>query len=80
MTAAVRSLQLMFDDMYIRMLDAHKGATHLKDLWLLLATYIERSAHELAAIKDDQALLIFAMQFQSVVMPWLEIKVKRLSY
>ncbi|KEZ69101.1 binary cytotoxin component, partial [Pseudomonas syringae pv. syringae FF5] len=76
LTAAVRSLQLMFDDMYIRMLDAHKGATHLKDLWLLLATYIERSAHELAAIKDDQALLIFAMQFQGVVMPWLEIKGK----
>lgn len=76
LTGAVRSLQLMFDDMYIRMLDAHKGATHLKDLWLLLATYIERSAHELAAIKDDQALLIFAMQFQGVVMPWLEIKGK----
>ncbi|KMY00569.1 binary cytotoxin component [Pseudomonas syringae KCTC 12500] len=76
LTGAVRSLQLMFDDMYIRMLDAHKGVTHLKDLWLLLATYIERSAHELAAIKDDQALLIFAMQFQGVVMPWLKIKGK----
>ncbi|PBP80346.1 binary cytotoxin component [Pseudomonas syringae] len=76
LAAAVRSLQLLFDDMYIRMLDAHKGATHLKDLWALLAAYIDSSANELAAIRDDQALLIFAMQFHGVVMPWLEIKGK----
>ncbi|MDU8502367.1 alpha-xenorhabdolysin family binary toxin subunit A [Pseudomonas syringae] len=76
LAAAVRSLQLLFDDMYIRMLGAYKSATNLKDLWILLAAYIESSANELAAIRDDQALMIFAMQFQGVVMPWLEIKSK----
>ncbi|MCF5470094.1 alpha-xenorhabdolysin family binary toxin subunit A [Pseudomonas syringae] len=74
LAAAVRSLQILFEDMNIRMLDAHQSATNLKDLWALLAAYIESSAHELSEIKDDQALLIFSLQFQGVVTPWLEIK------
>ncbi|MCI3946870.1 binary cytotoxin component [Pseudomonas syringae] len=74
LAAAVCSLQLIFEDMNIRMVDAHKSATNLKDLWNILAAYINTSVNELAAIKDDQALLIFAMQFQGVVTPWLEIK------
>ncbi|RMU58275.1 hypothetical protein ALP29_200492 [Pseudomonas syringae pv. avii] len=40
----------------------------------MLAAYIDSSANELAAITDDQALMIFAMQFQGVVTPWLEIR------
>ncbi|RMW20229.1 XaxA-like binary cytotoxin component [Pseudomonas syringae pv. tagetis] len=74
LAAAVRGLQSMFEDMDIRLNDAHQSATDLKDLWALLAAYIDRSADELADIKNDQALLIFALQFQGVVTPWLEIK------
>ncbi|WP_148193733.1 alpha-xenorhabdolysin family binary toxin subunit A [Pseudomonas syringae] len=74
LAAAVRSLQILFEDMNIRMMDAHQSATNLKDLWTLLAAYIDSSADELAAISDDQALLIFAIRFQAVVTPWLEIK------
>ncbi|GGJ29236.1 alpha-xenorhabdolysin family binary toxin subunit A [Pseudomonas avellanae] len=74
LAAAVRSLQILFEDMNIRMMDAHQSATHLKDLWTMLAAYIDSSANELAAITDDQALMIFALQFQGVVTPWLEIR------
>ncbi|MEQ4188153.1 alpha-xenorhabdolysin family binary toxin subunit A [Pseudomonas syringae] len=74
LAAAVRSLQILFEDMNIRMMDAHQSATHLKDLWTMLAAYIDRSASELSAITTDQALMIFAMQFQGVVTPWREIR------
>ncbi|PHN38492.1 binary cytotoxin component [Pseudomonas amygdali] len=74
LSAAVRSLQILFEDMNIRMMDAHQSATHLKDLWTMLAAYIDRSASELSAITTDQALMIFAMQFQGVVTPWREIR------
>ncbi|OSR42270.1 hypothetical protein BV323_01379 [Pseudomonas syringae pv. actinidiae] len=74
LAAAVRSLQILFEDMNIRMMDAHQSATHLKDLWTMLAAYIDRSASELSAITDDQKLMIFALQFQGVVTPWLEIR------
>ncbi|QXW44021.1 alpha-xenorhabdolysin family binary toxin subunit A [Pseudomonas amygdali] len=74
LAAAVRSLQILFEDMNIRMMDAHQSATHLKDLWTMLAAYIDRSASELSAITTDQALMIFAMQFHGVVTPWREIR------
>ncbi|RMM58425.1 hypothetical protein ALQ74_01398 [Pseudomonas savastanoi pv. glycinea] len=74
LAAAVRSLQILFEDMNIRMMDAHQSATHLKDLWTMLAAYIDRSASEISAITTDQALMIFAMQFQGVVTPWREIR------
>ncbi len=74
LAAAVRSLELLFEDMKIRMLDAHQSATNLQDLWALLVNYIASSADGLAQIRDDQALLTFALQFRSIVTPWTDIK------
>ncbi|KPC27951.1 Binary cytotoxin component [Pseudomonas syringae pv. cilantro] len=74
LVAAVRSLQLLFEDMNIRMLGAHQSATNLRDLWTLLAAYIDKSASDLAAITDDQKLLNFTLTFQGVITPWLTIK------
>jgi len=74
LAAAVRRLELLLEDMDVRMLDAYRSATNLQDLWAMISAYIKNSATELAGIKDNQALLTFALQFQSVVTPWEEIK------
>ncbi|MFW3164610.1 alpha-xenorhabdolysin family binary toxin subunit A [Pseudomonas syringae pv. syringae] len=74
LAAAILSLQLIFEDMNLRMQDAQQGATNLKDVWALLSSYIKSSARELATLEDDQALFIFALHFQGVVSPWLEIR------
>ncbi|MBI6681942.1 alpha-xenorhabdolysin family binary toxin subunit A [Pseudomonas viridiflava] len=73
LAAAIFDLQLLLEDMRFRMADAHRGAINLQDIWAMLANYVEQSAKGLAGISDDQALLVFALQFQSVVMPWEEI-------
>ncbi|AHG39673.1 binary cytotoxin component [Pseudomonas syringae CC1557] len=74
LAAAILSLQLMSEDMNLRMQDAQQGATNLKDVWALLSSYIKSSAQELATIEDDHALFIFAFHFQGVISPWLEIR------
>ncbi|RMN92082.1 Binary cytotoxin component [Pseudomonas coronafaciens pv. coronafaciens] len=73
LASAVFDLQRLFQDMNFRMLDAHKGATNLKDLWTMLTAYISSSANELAEIKDNHSLLRFAIKFNAVVTPWEEI-------
>jgi hypothetical protein len=73
-SAAVRSLEVRFQDMHIRMEDAVESATNLQDLWALMANYIESSAKDLEKITDNQVLLQFALNFRSVINPWADIK------
>ncbi|WP_122859188.1 alpha-xenorhabdolysin family binary toxin subunit A, partial [Pseudomonas viridiflava] len=74
LAAAIRSLEILFEDMRIRMLDAHQSAVNLQDLWTMLAKYVDNAARRLADISDDQTLLDFVLEFKSVVTPWEEIK------
>lgn len=74
LAAAIRSLEVLFEDMKIRMLDAHQSAVNLQDLWTMLAKYVDNAATRLADISDDQTLLDFVLEFKSVVTPWEEIK------
>jgi len=74
LAAAIRSLEILFEDMKIRMLDAHQSAVNLQDLWTILAKYVDNAATRLADISDDQTLLDFVLEFKSVVTPWEEIK------
>ncbi len=74
LAAAIRSLEVLFEDMKIRMLDAHQSAVNLQDLWTMLAKYVYNAATRLADISDDQTLLDFVLEFKSVVTPWEEIK------
>ncbi|MEE4732182.1 alpha-xenorhabdolysin family binary toxin subunit A [Pseudomonas alliivorans] len=74
LAAAIRNLEILFEDMKIRMLDAHQSAVNLQDLWTMLAKYIDNAARRLADISDDQTLLDFVLEFKSVVTPWEEIK------
>jgi hypothetical protein len=69
-SAAIRRLELQFDDMYIRLEDARQSASHLEDLWSMLANYIKGSAEDLEKISDSQTLLIFTLQFRAVITPW----------
>lgn len=73
-SAAIRSLELRFQDMHIRMEDAVESATNLQDLWSLMANYIESSAKDLDKITDNQVLLQFALNFRAVISPWADIK------
>ncbi|MEE4129591.1 alpha-xenorhabdolysin family binary toxin subunit A [Pseudomonas viridiflava] len=73
LAAAIRSLEVLFEDMKIRMLDAHQSAVNLQDLWTMLAKYVDNAATRLADISDDQTLLDFVLEFKSVVTPWEEI-------
>ncbi|MBP0941228.1 alpha-xenorhabdolysin family binary toxin subunit A [Pseudomonas alliivorans] len=74
LAAAIRNLEILFEDMKIRMLDAHQSAVNLQDLWTMLAKYVDNAARRLADISDDQTLLDFVLEFKSVVTPWEEIK------
>ncbi|WP_163026689.1 alpha-xenorhabdolysin family binary toxin subunit A, partial [Pseudomonas viridiflava] len=74
LAAAIRSLEVLFEDMKIRMLDAHQSAVNLRDLWTMLATYIMTAARQLATINDHQTLMDFVFDFKKVVTPWEEIK------
>ncbi|MEE4679403.1 alpha-xenorhabdolysin family binary toxin subunit A [Pseudomonas alliivorans] len=74
LAAAIRNLEILFEDMKIRMLDAHQSAVNLQDLWTMLAKYVDNAATRLADISDDQTLLDFVLEFKSVVTPWEEIK------
>jgi hypothetical protein len=74
LAAAIRSLEVLFEDMNIRMEDAQESSTHLRDLWAMLAAYVNRSAESLASITDAQQLFEFVLQFEAVVRPWVEIK------
>ena len=74
LAAAIRSLEVLFEDMKIRMLDAHQSAVNLQDLWTMLAKYVDNAATRLADISDDQTLLDFVLEFKSVITPWEEIK------
>ncbi|WP_122754769.1 alpha-xenorhabdolysin family binary toxin subunit A [Pseudomonas viridiflava] len=74
LAAAIRSLEVLFEDMKIRMLDAHQSAVNLQDLWTMLGKYVDNAATRLADISDDQTLLDFVLEFKSVVTPWEEIK------
>ncbi|WP_122846658.1 alpha-xenorhabdolysin family binary toxin subunit A [Pseudomonas viridiflava] len=72
--AAIRSLEVLFEDMKIRMLDAHQSAVNLQDLWTILTTYVDNAAKRLAYTSDDQALLDFVLDFKSVITQWDEVK------
>ncbi|MCD5984612.1 MULTISPECIES: alpha-xenorhabdolysin family binary toxin subunit A [Pseudomonas] len=74
LAAAIRNLEVLFEDMKIRMLDAHKSAVTLRDLWTILAKYVSTAAQRLADISDDQNLLDFALEFGGVIKPWEEMK------
>lgn len=74
LAAAIRNLEILFEDMKIRMLDAYQSAVNLQDLWTMLAKYVDNAARRLADISDDQTLLDFVLEFKSVVTPWEEIK------
>ncbi|RRV07029.1 binary cytotoxin component [Pseudomonas sp. v388] len=73
-SAAIRRLELQFEDMDIRLIDAHQSATNLQDLWAMMTTCIKNSADDLANISDSQSLLMFALQFRSVIRPWHTIQ------
>ncbi|MBC3955085.1 MULTISPECIES: alpha-xenorhabdolysin family binary toxin subunit A [Pseudomonas] len=74
LAAAIRNLEVLFEDIKIRMLDAHQSAVNLRDLWTMLATYVDNAARRLADISDDQTLLDFVLEFKSVITPWEEMK------
>lgn len=69
-SAAVRRLELQFEDMHIRLEDARQSASHLEDLWSMLANFVKGSAENLEQITDSQRLLAFTLQFRSVILPW----------
>lgn len=69
-SAAIRRLELQFEDMHIRLEDARQSASHLEDLWSMLANYVKGSAENLEQISNSQTLLIFMLQFRSVITPW----------
>lgn len=74
LAAAIRSLEILFEDMKIRMLDAHQSAVNLQDIWTILAKYVDNAATRLADISNDQTLLDFVLEFKGFVTPWEEIK------
>lgn len=69
----VASLAIYFEDMQFRMLDAHRSAVNLRDIWMMLSEYIQAAANELETIEDNQSLLTFALKFSNVVTPWNDI-------
>ncbi|WP_439884671.1 alpha-xenorhabdolysin family binary toxin subunit A [Pseudomonas syringae] len=74
LAAAIRNMEVLFEDMEIRMMDAYKSSVNLQDIWTILAKYVDNAATRLADISDDQTLLDFVLEFKSVVTPWEEIK------
>lgn len=74
LAAAIRSLEILFEDMNIRMIDAEQSAAHLRDMWATLGKYINNSAGVLAQITDSKTLLEFVIEFRDVVRPWKDIQ------
>lgn len=71
---ALANLESHFKNLEIRLLDAEEGANNLKDMWVLIFTYIDESHKKLAGINDSLSLLEFTVDFAQVIKPWYEIK------
>lgn len=70
LAAAIRDLEVLFEDMRIRMDDAQQSSANLRDLWAILGAYVAKSANVLAQITDNKTLFEFLFEFQDVVRPW----------
>jgi len=74
LAAAIRNLEILFEDMRIRMDDAQQSSANLRDLWAILGAYVANSANILAQITDNKTLFEFFFEFQDVVRPWGNVK------
>lgn len=74
LAAAIRNLEILFEDMRIRMDDAQESSANLRDLWAILSAYVANSADILEQITDNKTLFEFFFEFQDVVRPWGNVK------
>jgi chromosome segregation ATPase len=69
-SAAIRRLEVQFEDMHMRLTDALQSASNMETLWSMLAHYVKVSAENLEQITDNQGLLAFKLRFGPVIIPW----------
>ncbi|MGY4495083.1 alpha-xenorhabdolysin family binary toxin subunit A [Pseudomonas sp. TE3610] len=71
---AVGRLAGYLDNLDMSLKDAEVGANNLRDMWLLLHTWVTESLGKLRLIDDSKTLFEFVMEFQLVLLPWNDIK------
>ncbi|WP_455922776.1 alpha-xenorhabdolysin family binary toxin subunit A [Pseudomonas putida] len=71
---AVGRLAGYLDNLDMSLKDAEVGANNLRDMWMLLHTWVGESLSKLRLIDDSKTLFEFVVEFQLVLLPWNDIK------
>lgn len=72
--ASMAQLQIILQDLRIRVEAAAIGASNLESLWILVQTYIDGSARRLQNLSDATFLVVFVARLRSMITAWSEIK------
>lgn len=72
--ASLAQLQIILQDLRVRVDAAAMGASNLESLWILVQTYIDGSAKRLHNMNDATFLVVFVARLRAMIAAWSEVK------